>query len=454
MSATTDALERQNIDLSKFAGSSRNSNQITERLQAAADAGHLVSPMQGQCPTLPPFCEVALSYVLADTEVDRYGKPVRPGEIYKIAKDQYGLAKPFLNKIKRGVGVIWDPQQSGRVDDESHPHFARHFSLGIVMKFDGGVETIKGTKTLDLREGSARCRKIIAAKVDSALKSLEYKSRGDERNRPFKITEQMRENTIREAEAKARDNIRDARAEIETLAETGSELRALRSLGLKTSYTLAELKKPFIIASLVVTGKHDNPQYEQMFAEKAADQLLNARRSLFGIGPGGTSSPKELRAAPPPIDLADDNAEDLDVGDAITVDHEGEPENGQVGSIDDAARTPSESEQSQREEASGDDRGDDEREERREAQPHEEGFTFPFGDDKGKYLDDSSVSVASLEWLREWCIGAIANPDKANFKQKNAALKAAVDVELRRRNIPGNQPAAASGAKQQGGLRF
>lgn len=415
--------------LELFSGSSRDPNEITARIERAMQMANVLSPVT-QCPNLPPFHEVAVSSVKADCEVNSNGFPVRPGEIYKISKDSYGLGKPFLNRVKRSVGVVWVPEQCGRRDDESDPYFVRHFSFGVVQKFDGGIETIKGTKTLDLRDGSARVKKIIAKKVASAIYDLKY----DAQNKNFRITDEMIAKTRKEAEERAWDDINAMRAEIETLAETGSEMRALRSLGMKTSYTLKELQKPFVIFSLVVTGKHENPEFERMFAEKAAEKALDSRRTLYGSTPEPMTIPSHVleqpvprRTAPPPVgSTTGDDLSDLETSGPV-IDIEAEPSRGSMEDAVETLDTPNKAQST-------------------EPQP----LVMPFGDHQGKFLDDSSIEVADLEFTRDWLSKAIEDPTKKAHKLTYAALKSAIEVEIRRRNIPADRRPQAT-AQEVGG---
>lgn len=414
-----------------FSGSYRDPHQITTIIKKAMEVGNVLSPMTTGT-NMPPFHEVAVSLVLADCEVDKRGFPVRPGEIYMMSRNSYGLAKPFLNRLKRGIGVVWVPEQCGRRDDESDPYFVRHFSFGVVQKFDGGIETIKGTKTFDLRDGSARIKKMITKKIASAIYDLKY----DAREKQFRITDELIRKARQEAEEKAWENINEQRAEIETLAETGSEMRALRSLGLKTAYTLPELQRPFIIFSLTVTGRHENPVLEEFFAREAAKRALDSRRSLYGSTPiEPMTIPAELlnqqavnRTPPPPVGArdAEDDLEDLGSGPVIEVETEHSR-----GSIDDAVEALDAQDNAEPE------RG-----------PEPTPLVMPFGDHAGKFLDDSSVEIEDLDFVKDWLVGAIANPEKADKKLEFTALKNAVEVEIRRRRIPADRrPMAGSTAQ-------
>lgn len=66
------------------------------------------------------------------------------------------------------------------------------------------------------------------------------------------------------------------------------------------------------------------------------------------------------------------------------------------------------------------------------------GLTIPYGKEhKGKALNDATVPDDFLVWLVGTLDEAIKDPKKASYKTKNEALRAAIDMELKRRESPG-----------------
>jgi hypothetical protein len=123
---------------------------------------------------------------------------------------------------------------------------------------------------------------------------------------------------IAKARAKNRDpapQIREMRLHILAHAESKAKLRAIRSLGLRSSYAPAELQKPFVVAHLVFTGKTDDPELRRAFALKRADAMLGATAMLYGPPPAAPVAAPSMRLAAPtpppalsasPIDIDDD----------------------------------------------------------------------------------------------------------------------------------------------------
>src|SRR6185295_13684583 len=139
---------------------------------------------------------------------------------------------------------------------------------------------IVGEKEMDLREGSAQ---VQALWDRYKAKKAAFERKGWKT--PNEPTGQIRE----------------MRLHILGHAETKAQLRAIRSLGIKTSYTVEELRKPFVVARLMWTGQTDDPQLRGIFAEKIADSMLSGRRALFGQG-GESFAPN--RSGPAPLKLA------------------------------------------------------------------------------------------------------------------------------------------------------
>lgn len=208
--------------------SSPNPGQITDTLRKAMSQGHLVSPANS-CPNLPAGCEVAVSTVLVDVARETYS--VQGG---------VALTKAALNRIAKAVGINWDPRQSHRTDRGDIPNFASYKAVGHFRDFDGTWRTIEGEKQMDLTEGSERAKTM----------------------KPGELSE--------------------ARKFIAEHAQTKAQLRAIRSLGIRSSYTKEELDKPFVCARLIFTGQSDDPETRKVFAQATAQAMLSGSEMLFG----------------------------------------------------------------------------------------------------------------------------------------------------------------------------
>lgn len=235
----------------------QRAEEVDKRLRHAAANFHLVAPST-VCGSLPEGCEAALAIVPINVE----------GETYDIPGGKRGLAKVALNKIAAAAGISWDPHLSRRLDNGSDPNYVHYRAVGWYRAFDGSRVGIQAEKEMDVRDGSPQ----VLALFDKAR-------------------------------AKGRDatqQIRELRLHILGHAETKAQLRAIRALGLRTSYTREELQRPFVVARIVFTGKTDDPQLKQLFANRTADAFLGASTALYG-----NAAPAALPAptAPPPVGM-------------------------------------------------------------------------------------------------------------------------------------------------------
>jgi len=226
--------------IARFNGTYSGS-QVAALLQEAAQSMNLVAPATavGQ---LPEGTAVALSAIQIDTR-----EMIKGGEVYKVG-DNYGLSKPALDKIAAAAGISWE-RDSRRLDDGSDPRYVHYRAVGTYVHFDGSRRTIIGEKELDLRDGSDTVDRIFA----------------DARTRESGTKQ-----------------LRDMRSFILGHAETKARLRAIRSLGIKTSYPMEDLRKPFVVARLMFTGYSDDPVIRRENAAAIRQSLLGGMQALYG----------------------------------------------------------------------------------------------------------------------------------------------------------------------------
>lgn len=210
---------------------SNKPRDVTGMLAHAAAHWHLVSPATAVS-DVPEGCSVSLSKIM-----------VMPAETYPIpGSNKLGLAKSALDRIAMAAGVHWDPRLSGRVDDGRDPHVCTFVAVGTFSHFDGSAVTVQGTKHLDLRNRSPMATRILE--------------------------------TAKRNGKDGAGQLRDMRAFLLEHAETRARLRAIRSMGVRTSYTPDELAKPFVVAKLSFTGASDDPEMRREFSRMRAQKML------------------------------------------------------------------------------------------------------------------------------------------------------------------------------------
>lgn len=233
-------------DIDALTGTSADPAVVDARLQEIATKAHLVTP-DVRCTFIPEGYAITLNATYVDPARDTYN--VQGG---------LALSKAPLQRIAAQVGVIWDPKQCGFIHEEGdprHPYLVTYRATGAYQGFDGRWQSLPpGTKRLDLREGSPMVEKM---------------------------------HTEAQANNRSADKqIREMRAFIVEHAESKAINRAIRGLGIRSSYEREELDGvPFVSAKLVWTGASDDPELRRQFARDTRTQDLQARAMLFGGAP-------------------------------------------------------------------------------------------------------------------------------------------------------------------------
>ncbi len=369
------------------AGTFRTADKITLALRTAAERFHLVSA--GTSTAVPEGVAVALSPILVDVDTETYPIP---------ASANRGLSKIALDRIAAAAGLSWDPVQTRRIDDGSHPYFVHYQAVGSVRDFDGSVRTYKAEKVLDMREGSPELETLVS------ISEAKLKKEGKVSAREIPAA----------ARAKAENQIRQIRAHIIGHAESKAKNRVIRALGVRTSYTAAELAKPFVVARPVYTGESSDPDIARENAAAIRSAFLGAQAALYPAAPQlpaptSAAPARERHRAPIDVTPAEDSGE-WDVQDD-------EPEAPPPPPAETRQRrnTPPPSEPQE----SGEQQG---------PRPRE---TFQFGRSQGDVI--SEADGEEIGWYLAAIEKSIQDPAKERFRAQNEADAAYCRRVLERR---------------------
>lgn len=262
------------VNVADIIGTFTQAGELNERLAKAAESVNLISPATS-VGHLPMGIAISISVVPVNIESDTYQ-----------LQGKFGLSKHVLNKIAMQLGISWDTNASGRLDDGSDSRYCRYIAAGTYLGLDGREMTVSAEKELDLRPGSPQIDALQeqqAGKVDNDGKR--------------KTADAM---------------VRELRLHIQSHAETKAKNRCIRTFGVKTAYTREELLKPFVAVRPLFTGQAEDPEVRRLFAERIADQFLGSRRALYGGAPS-LPAPRAIQRRPPPPShggLDDDDAID------------------------------------------------------------------------------------------------------------------------------------------------
>lgn len=241
-STTGRVMSQQKTSLVKY---EHSLNALTD---AYGDASrfNLLVPKTGMT-DVPRGMRLVASRIEIDPDPDH-------GDVYKVPGPggKLAIGKAKLNAIANAIGINW--VVSERVDDRRHPHYVEWRVVGKFVLPDGTVVTRPGHKTIDLR-----------TEIGDGTRGAEL------------------EEIIAVAAKRQRDpddQIRKARQNIQSIAETKAMNRSIRSAaGLQTSYTRAQLVKPFIAVKLAVDPR------SEIGGQAALAALYGNTQALFGPAP-------------------------------------------------------------------------------------------------------------------------------------------------------------------------
>jgi hypothetical protein len=444
--ANTDTSPRAETAL--IVGSSRNPLEVTKRLREVLSQAHLVSPFT-QCPNLPEGVEIAFTAVQVNTDKDAH-------QIYPVGDNRYALSKVVLDQISVAAGITWLPGE--RHDDRRNPRYCSRTETGWLRLPDGQLIEKSGTSQIDLTPGGDLCTEIIELKKEKFLAAALGRKR-KQQGRDVELTLPEQQKVIADAEAAAAREIRRKAIKIEELTQSGARCRAIRSLGVNSTYSLAELEKPFVVVKPVLTGRSSNPMIAARMADRIADSFLESRSAAYG----------RQRAEPLPVPhheralsgqthvgyLGSGHEDDAIEAEYVEPDYVAEYERSQ-SQTQPQTQTPSQSGPTEPSQSESSTAPAEERQAKTAAAPaddrapfmrdaaEEEGsdFLVPFGKYKGESIRNCPED--GLSWLVDALQHSIENPDKAKYVESNRAQKSIVmaEIERRRSTKEANKPAA------------
>lgn len=229
-----------------------------------------------------PYYKLSVSLLYVDTGIDA-------SHIFKVGsrslgnnryEDLYSLTKPFLQRLATEAGIQFAPGSGDVVKVDENTWKASAF--GALRLPDGSVRTSNNFKVIDLVTEERKYRLAYEEKAvngiteDRAAKAAAKKYAGAWQGGTFLIAEPDRgkyiENSLLDAMAQLRSNAPQK-------AATGAILRVIRDLlGIKGTYTLNELKKPFAVARMSFSPDYNDPLIKQMLLQQAMQSVGN----LFG----------------------------------------------------------------------------------------------------------------------------------------------------------------------------
>ena len=223
-------------------------------------------------------------------KVNRIPTGKKDGKGKEIWQDTYSLSKPLLNKLAMAAGIQFNPQQTyGR---KINATTYRAQAQGAMRKADGTYRSEVDQREICLEDEEDRFRR---ESTDKAVRGITDKKAAEEAAKIFEgkwiddtdkwgnhikayvIAEKDRERYI---ERYVKVNMALLRKSWAEKALTGAKLRVIRALlGIKSCYTIDELKKNFAIPTVIFSPDYSDPQVRQAMLM----QGMNSVNNMFGM---------------------------------------------------------------------------------------------------------------------------------------------------------------------------
>ena len=251
-----------------------------------------------------PFYKCTVMEVVPDTS-DNSGDIFKVGNT-KVGEDRNGnavyvdvfsLAKPLLMKLATAAGIQFHPEYTTVTRENANTYVGKAY--GAVRLPDGTFKTHAETKRICLDDEEAKYRlefmdkSIMGIRDWKAAKSAADMFKGEwhedpeklnKWNKPEKyyvIADCDREKYI---ERSILVNMTLLRKTASEKAQTGANLRVIRALlGIKGTYQLQELKKPFAVPTVTFSPDYSDANVRQAMLQQGMSSMGN----MFGA----TSAP-------------------------------------------------------------------------------------------------------------------------------------------------------------------
>lgn len=241
---------------------------------------------------LNPFYKMTVMEVRANTQEGA-------GDIFKVGTinvnnawvAQYSPAKPLLMKIAAAAGIQFDPDHTYGTYVDGNKNVYRAKAYGALRLPDGTGKTHCDEKVINLSDEEDKFRlefmdKSIQGITDkkqaeeaAKLFQGEWKDGVDKYNKSCKVFYIADSDQKKYIERGVLVNMTLLRKTMAEKAMTGAILRVIRALtGLKGTYTVEELQKPFAIPRVTFSPDFNDPEVRRAMMA----QGMNAVGSMFG----------------------------------------------------------------------------------------------------------------------------------------------------------------------------
>lgn len=299
-----------------------NSNALAE-IQSKYPNCNLLLPAATSV-QINPFYKCSVMEVVADTapssgDIFSVGK-VKTGEDGKgkaIYEEVFSPAKPLLMKLATAAGIQFHPEYTTAIRENTNTYVGKAY--GAVRLPDGSYKTHMETKRICLDDEESKYRlefmdKSImgihdwrASKAAAEMFKGEWKQEAEPNqygkyDKYYVIADSDREKYI---ERSILVNMTLLRKTASEKAQTGAILRVIRALlGIKGTYSKAELEKPFVVPTVTFAPDYTDPTVRNAMLQQGMNSITEFPRyrgKIYiniddcGLGGGVTDRLEEVK---------------------------------------------------------------------------------------------------------------------------------------------------------------
>lgn len=268
--------------------------EINARIQQEKLKGaHILAPLTLQ--TIPAMHRPVVVSVQIDPDP-------KNKEVYPQRGGGLSLSAIAFKKLGDAMGIQWVPEECGRMDDGKDPDYVHYRMTGLIKALDGTWRKIIGDKEIRM---SVIIEELTDSKREKANKYLHDPKDGPEFKRRYPDPEVWVQEEVRQEALQIKKHLLSR-------AQSGALARATKSIGIRETYTLQELQKPFVFPKLVFSPDPTHPQDRAFLLAQGAgamNQLYKVEQPVTAAQPSLTAlppaqAPKDIAFLSPPDDPA------------------------------------------------------------------------------------------------------------------------------------------------------
>jgi hypothetical protein len=261
-----------------------------------------------------PFYKCCVEEVTADLsqtsgDIFSVGK-VKTGEDANgkgVYQEVFALAKPFLCRLAVTAGIQFHPAYTTPTKENDNTYVGKAY--GAIRRLDGTYKTHPESKRICLDDEEAKYRlefmdkSIMGIHDWRAAKAASEMFKGEWREDPEKVNQWGKPEKYyviadcdrqRYIERSVLVNMTLLRKTASEKAQTGAILRVIRALlGIKGTYTRAELEKPFVVPTVIFAPDYNDPTVRNAMLQ----QGMQSMGTIFGSAAAAPAMPAAIPSA-------------------------------------------------------------------------------------------------------------------------------------------------------------